>query len=165
MSTNTRLEEDHFLKVISGAPLVSIDLVVRNSQEQVLLGLRTNPPAKGMWFVPGGRVRKNERLEQAFDRIIATELGPDLTQALSFKDAVFLGVYQHFYPDNALQAPNVSTHYVALGYELMVTAGEIFSADLADQHSQQKWWSVDEMLAASDVHFNTKAYIDHTYAE
>jgi colanic acid biosynthesis protein WcaH len=37
--------------------------------------LRTNEPAKGKWFVPGGLVRKYVRLADAFARIVKTEIG------------------------------------------------------------------------------------------
>src|SRR5450830_138978 len=32
---------------------------------QLLLGRRINAPARGWWFTPGGRIRKNEALVQA----------------------------------------------------------------------------------------------------
>ena len=54
------LDEGTFKSVIENAPLVSIDLVVKNSLGQYLFGYRTNRPAKGFWFVPGGRIHKGE---------------------------------------------------------------------------------------------------------
>jgi colanic acid biosynthesis protein WcaH len=36
---------------------VSIDLIVRDADGRVLLGLRNNRPARDWWFVPGGIVR------------------------------------------------------------------------------------------------------------
>jgi colanic acid biosynthesis protein WcaH len=40
----------------------------------LLVGLRTNEPAKGKWFVLGGVVGKNERLADAFARIVKLRL-------------------------------------------------------------------------------------------
>ena len=40
--------------VIRLAPLIAIDLIIRNARDEVLLGLRKNEPAKGCYFVPGG---------------------------------------------------------------------------------------------------------------
>ncbi|MFZ9336231.1 MAG: biopolymer transporter ExbD [Burkholderiaceae bacterium] len=57
------LPENLFRSVVAHAPLVAIDLVVQDRQRRVLLGWRRNPPARGYWFVPGGRVRKDETLE------------------------------------------------------------------------------------------------------
>ncbi|MBJ6922853.1 GDP-mannose mannosyl hydrolase, partial [Vibrio cholerae] len=47
-----RLDELTFKTVVASTPLVSMDLIVRNRYGQVLLGLRTNRPAQGFWFVP-----------------------------------------------------------------------------------------------------------------
>ncbi|TOB15241.1 NUDIX domain-containing protein, partial [Vibrio parahaemolyticus] len=55
-----RLDEQTFKLVVASTPLVSIDLIIRNSKRQILLGQRTNRPAQGFWFVPGGRICKDE---------------------------------------------------------------------------------------------------------
>jgi len=41
----------------------------------LLVGLRTNEPAKNYYFVPGGVIRKNETIELAFERILKAETG------------------------------------------------------------------------------------------
>ena len=56
------LDEARFLEVIDRAPLVSIDLVVVDPDQRVLCGWRVNQPARGFWFVPGGRILKGEAL-------------------------------------------------------------------------------------------------------
>lgn len=43
-------------------PLVSIDLMIKNAQDQMLWGRRNNRPAQVYWFVPSGRICKNEGL-------------------------------------------------------------------------------------------------------
>ena len=90
-----KLNELEFLKVIELAPLFSIDLIVLNEYSEVLVGKRTNPPAKGWWFVPGGRVCKGEALSEAFSRISLMELGLDL----KMDNCQLLGVFEHFYDD------------------------------------------------------------------
>ena len=145
------LELETFKTVVASTPLVSIDLIIRNSQGQVLLGLRNNRPAQGYWFVPGGRIQKDERLEDAFRRLVTVELG---TEA-EFDKAWFLGPYQHFYPDN-FSGENFSTHYVVLGYELTL---DIDLNDLpAVQHQDYRWFTVDKLLASDQVHQHTKDY-------
>jgi NUDIX domain len=59
--------------VIRLAPLIAIDLIIRNARDDVLLGLRKNEPAKGCYFVPGGMILKNEHLADAFARLAKTE--------------------------------------------------------------------------------------------
>lgn len=142
---------DTFKTVIASTPLVSIDLIIRNSQDLVLLGLRNNRPAQGYWFVPGGRIQKDERLENAFRRLVNVELGCDA----AFDQARFLGPYQHFYADN-FSGDDFSTHYVVLGYELLL---DIDLNNLpTDQHQNYRWFSVDELLTSDQVHQHTKDY-------
>ena len=82
--------------VIRLAPLIAIDLIIRNAREEVLLGLRKNEPAKGCYFVPGGMILKNERLAEAFARLAKNETD----HAASFGDARLIGVFEHFYDNN-----------------------------------------------------------------
>jgi len=64
------LNEENFSSVIKSTPLISIDLIVRNLKGEVFLGNRVNDPAKDYWFVPGGRIFKDETRAQAFSRIL-----------------------------------------------------------------------------------------------
>lgn len=145
------LGSDIFSTVVENTPLVSVDLIVRDASQRVLLGLRTNRPAQNTWFVPGGRIDKDESIEEAFSRLVENELGI----LLSIKEAGFLGVYQHFYDDN-FSGTDFSTHYVVLAYELTT---DIALDDLpCEQHSQYRWFDVDALLNFDDVHLNTKAY-------
>jgi len=141
-----------FLNVVASAPLVSIDLIVRNEEGHVLLGKRVNRPARGYWFVPGGSIRKNERIVDAFERISRDELGNPLEQ----KDARLVGIFEHFYDDNFLGEDNVSTHYVVMAYECRLDPAARIVLD--GQHSEVKWWNVEELLDSASVHVNTKAY-------
>jgi len=139
------------MNVVANTPLVSIDLIVKNEAGQVLLGRRTNQPAKGYWFVPGGRILKNERLDEAFLRLSGEELGFSVPSARSR----FLGVYEHLYPDSSFD-PNVGTHYVVLGYELITNLK--LDALPKKQHNDYQWFKIEELLASHNVHANTKAY-------
>lgn len=150
------LSRELFLEIIDSVPLVAIDLLVWDDQERLLLGQRVNPPAQGFWFVPGGRIYKDERLADAFRRITAAELG----QALELSDASFYGVYEHLYPDNFANAPGISTHYVVLAYQIHLVGPELSLP--TDQHQAYRWQAVDELLRAEDVHPNTKAYFQKT---
>ena len=141
---------DTFKAVVANTPLISIDLVVQNDDGEVLLGRRLNRPAQGFWFVPGGRVHKDETLDEAFVRLTAAELG----QTLRRDQANFLGVYEHFYPDNFC-GTNFSTHYVVLAYTLQIPELENLPAE---QHSAYRWFSPDVLLSNELVHENTKAY-------
>lgn len=147
-----RLSREQFLEVVERAPLVSIDLVVRRADGRVLLGKRTNEPAKGCWFVPGGRIHKNERRAAAFRRICEAELG----KPFSIDVARFIGVFEHFYPTNFAAQPGSGTHYVVLAYEL--DAIDLPGKLPADQHGEFDWFEPKRILETEEVHENTKAY-------
>jgi colanic acid biosynthesis protein WcaH len=144
--------DDEFAQVIRLAPLVSIDFIVRDEKEKVLVALRTNEPAKGVYFVPGGRIHKDETIENAFTRILAIETGC----CANFADAMFLGVFQHFYSTNRYASPGYGTHYIVLAYELRFDRRPTIVLD--DQHDVHRWMKEVELKAANDVHENTKAY-------
>ena len=148
------LDKESFRQIVASTPLISIDLIVRNDAGQVLLGQRLNRPALGYWFVPGGRVRKDERLAAAFERLTEDELGIRLLIAT----ADFLGPFEHFYPDN-FSGTDFSTHYVVLGYELI--SGTSLDTLPVEQHSHYQWFTVQELLASEQVHPNTKLYFLH----
>jgi colanic acid biosynthesis protein WcaH len=147
------LESDIFKIIVDSMPLISIDLVVANPVGQVLLGQRLNRPAKGYWFVPGGRVQKGETLDQAFMRLTRVELGVTHQRT----HAQFLGVYEHFYEDSFF-GRDVGTHYIVLGYRLIIPDLTVLPKD---QHAVYRWSSEQELVSAPDVHANTKAYFAH----
>jgi colanic acid biosynthesis protein WcaH len=138
--------------VIRLAPLVAIDLIIRNRRDEVLLGLRKNEPAKGCYFVPGGMILKNERLADAFARLVKNETGQDA----SLDDARLLGVFEHFYDNNRSGRSGYGTHYIVLGYEFSWPSAAAPTPD--DQHSELRWWPMPELLASDRVHDNAKAY-------
>jgi colanic acid biosynthesis protein WcaH len=154
MDSPSALEDGEFSRIVRFAPLVSIDLIIRDSDRNVLVGVRNNEPAKNFYFVPGGRVRKDERLELAFARILAAETGC----SIDFKDARFFGVYQHIYPNNRFGDPGYGTHYVVLAYELNLSRRPAIVLDT--QHHVAKWMSETQLRAAPDVHPYTKAYFE-----
>ncbi len=147
------LNDADFATVVRLAPLVSIDLIIRNAQDQVLLGLRNNEPAKGFFFVPGGAILKNERLHEAFARILERETG----YAAAFADARLIVVFEHFYANNRFGEAGYGTHYIALGYALKLAATSDLKIDA--QHAELRWWDEAELLASQRVHHNTKAYL------
>ena len=75
--------------------LCSIDILIK-VKNKYLFGLRKNRPAKNYYFVPIGRILKNENYESTIKGILKNELG------LSIKNIKYklIGVYDHIYKDN-----------------------------------------------------------------
>lgn len=148
----TWLDRESFRQIVAGTPLVSIDLLVSNEQGQVLLGQRLNRPAQGFWFVPGGRIRKDEHMADAFLRITQDELGISLPLSV----AKFLGPFEHFYTDN-FSGDDFSTHYVVLGYAMKLSVSDLSQLP-SEQHCAYRWFDVDYLMQSDVVHQNTKFY-------
>lgn len=146
------LPADTFRTVVASTPLVAIDLLVRDREGRYLVGERRNPPARGSWFVPGGRIRKNERLAEALRRLCEEELGSGTRLA----EPVFRGAYEHFYDVNFAGEQGASTHYVVLAWEMAL---EHATAELPQaQHGAYRWLTPAALLADPDVHAYTRAY-------
>ena len=141
------LDDATFKTVLDSTPLISIDILLKKGGK-VLLGKRVNKPAQGYFFSMGGRINKNESIDNAMARVALNELNIELKSIPKF-----IGVFEHFYDDSIYK--NVSTHYVDIAYEYEVK--EI--PDLpTEQHSEYKWFTIDELLESKQVHKYTKDY-------
>ena len=152
MTTPHPLTRDEFFPVVRNTPLVSIDLIIKDQKDNVLLGLRANEPAKGKYFVPGGIVRKNESIAAAFAQILKVETGLDKP----ISEANFIGIFEHIYETNTFENPDFGTHYVVLAYELRL--GQRPSVISNSQHCDFRWMFATEIRSALDVHPHTQAY-------
>ena len=138
---------DLFKTIIDNTPLISVDLIVKH-KDKVLLGKRVNKPAQGYWFTLGGRVLKNESIENAIKRIEKLELGVSIES-----DPKFIGVFEHFYDDSIFDG--VSTHYLNIGYEIEVSGLENLPKD---QHDDYRWFELEELIQSDEVHSYVKDY-------
>lgn len=150
------LSSGAFATVVASTPLVSIDLIVRDSNGLVLLGERLNRPAQGYWFVPGGRILKDESLAVAFRRLTRTELGVEA----NIEEANYIGLFEHFYSDSVFCVESaekkMSTHYVVNGFELYLPADH--DRLPTAQHNKYRWFYVEELLKDVRVHKHTQWY-------
>jgi len=134
--------------IVSNVPIVSVDLVV-HTPDGIVLGKRTNKPAKGEWFVPGGRVHKHERLTEAVDRIATEELGVD---TLNIQES--LGAYEHIYATGG--ADGSGKHYLANGF-VVETDSAVNKMVSDEQHSTIRGFAPAEL--PTTLHEYTAAYL------
>lgn len=156
------LDDKTFTCIVDVTPLVSVDLVVVRREKEVLLGMRNNRPAQGFWFVPGGRIFKNETIRSALIRVSEKELGLGTALITGELDPGFLGTFEHFYNDCFAGDIGVSTHYVVLGHILKVPDGMVISAG-DEQHAELRWWPIAEALESPHVHQFSKDYFLRGY--
>lgn len=148
MSTPTQ----DYLHVIEHTQLVSLDILIVNEYNQVLLGYRENNPAKHTWFTFGGRIYKEETPRQACERIAMNEIG----MTLSLDQCHPIGVYHHKYPNNFVN-DEFGTVYIVFAYihrcrnDSIIIQGD-------EQHSRYQWFDIASIHAHPDVHPYVKEY-------
>jgi colanic acid biosynthesis protein WcaH len=136
---------DKWETIVRHVPIVSVDLLVRY-EGGIVLGKRTNEPAKGEWFIPGGRVHKGETRREAVHRVAGAELD------ISVEIVESLGAYEHIY-DSSNSEGVKSKHYLANGY---VVDAHSDSLESNEQHDAvQVFQSQPESL-----HDHIRAYVD-----
>jgi colanic acid biosynthesis protein WcaH len=115
-----------------------------------------NRPAQGFWFVPGGRILKNERLAEVCSRLNEAELGLEL----DIKSARYLGLYEHFYDDSIFTdaETDVSTHSVVNGFELVLPESHVNLP--REQHNEYRWLSEEKFKTSEEVHVFSRWYLD-----
>nr|EGQ39863.1 MAG: ADP-ribose pyrophosphatase [Candidatus Nanosalinarum sp. J07AB56] len=134
--------------IVEKVPICSVDLIILDSdEEKFVLGYRNSEVAGESWFVPGGRVRKNEGLREAAKRVSKEETGLDVDIVEK------LGSYQHFYDESDVGAES-GKHYIANAFIVSPREGEELEKD--EQHRELKWFSD----RPDDTHKYTKRYLE-----
>ncbi len=128
------VHDDHvpeatFATCLEHLPQVCVEVVVE-TDGGVLLARRTNEPARGEWFWPGGRLYKGEDLESAARRVAREELG------LAVAVRELLGARSHFWDRTAVEGLE-DRHTVNLVYRVAPTEKDPTVA-LDDQHDAHR---------------------------
>ena len=152
MNSGTWVSDKEYNNALSVLPLVSIDLIIKNSKNEYLLGFRNTPPANNSWFVLGGRIRKMEKFNDAFRRISKMEIG----QTLEINNSKLIGIFEHMY-DDSVASSEIGTHYVSIAMEIEIEENDGLEI-LGKQHDQYKWFNIKELIKDDKVHIKTKEF-------
>jgi colanic acid biosynthesis protein WcaH len=82
-----------------------VDVVVENSEGEILMIKRSNEPAKDQWWLPGGRIFKKERIKDAAIRKIREEVG------LELNNIVIVGAYETIFDEGPFEIKS-GTHSI-----------------------------------------------------
>lgn len=115
------IEQETYDLIRQHVPICCVDLIVK-IEGKVVLCLRRNEPAKGQWWLPGGRVLKGEELKDAAVRKAKEELGLDVVVTS------FVGTYETMFP----AIHTINTVFVVEPWPLEQ------SIQLEDQHSKYR---------------------------
>ncbi|SMB92991.1 mutator mutT protein [Thermanaeromonas toyohensis ToBE] len=113
-------------------PLVGVGAVIIR-EEKLLLVLRGQPPAQGLWSIPGGRVEAGETLSQALEREVAEECGIviQVGPPIAVLDSIYLD-----------ELGRVKYHFVLVDFWARYVSGELRPAsDVAEA----RWIALKEI--------------------
>ena len=111
-------------------PALGVSGIVFNNLKQILLIQRNQPPAKGFWSVPGGKVEPGESLVEACRREIKEETGLD-TEAKNIVAVVERRVE--------------GFHYVIIDYLALLVDQDNCKPVAQSDVSEARWVSVDHL--------------------
>lgn len=137
---------DKYKFILNNMPVPCVDVVIFNEKKEILLLKRDNEPAKGVWWVPGGRILKNETIADAAIRKVREELGVNskFIHLLGCSDTIFdVGPFE-----------DVTTHTVNV-YGIVEL--ESFDFKLDDLHEDLKF--------SSNIDDFTHEYLKKIYKE
>jgi colanic acid biosynthesis protein WcaH len=145
MTQDDWIPDEQWATIVEAVPIVSVDLVIRR-ENRIALGKRRNNPARGEWFVPGGRLKKGEQLETAVHRVAHEETG------LNIKIMQQLGGYEHHYTVSDIDG--VDKHYIPIGFVVAAPTGALATDT---QHADLRWF--EPPFESIDLHPYVRKYL------
>lgn len=132
---STYLSKQDYQTIIQSVAICTVDIVIFNPElTKVLLFKRENKPMQGVYFTAGGRLFKNETLENCAIRQAKQELGLELKMT----DLVSAGFINEIFEDSAFG--DINYHTVNCFYAYILDPDH--SLKLDSQHSIFAWFDV-----------------------
>ena len=128
------IQKSVYQNIIEILPIICVDIIIRNRNDQYLLVNRMNEPMKDKWWVIGGRVLKGETITQAVFRKAREEAGLRLKQAQAIGYFEALDQTDPFGRDNQY-------HAISIVHEARISGDENIRLD-----SQSREWKFAESL-------------------
>ncbi len=119
------IDEKLYEQIRAVIPTVCVDLIITNKEDLFLLGKRTERPAQGLWWFPGGRIFKWEKWQETAIRKGKEELGVDL------EIGELISIENYFATEEGYHTVNLVVH-------AKYTGGLI---QLDKSHADYRWFS------------------------
>ncbi len=126
-----KINNTEYKKIIENIPICCVDVVICHS-DKILLVYRNTEPAKNEWWFPGGRVYKNEKLEDAAIRKAYEEVG------IKVQIVKMIGVYETLFNKGPFDDLKSGVHTVNI-YFLVKPTSENFKIKIDNTSSDYRW--------------------------
>ena len=136
-----KIPSTEYKKILDNMPIACVDLLIydgNKSNAKFLLVLRKDEPAKNEWFVPGGRIFKNEKIEDAAKRKAFEELG------IKIKLEKQIGCYDLFFEKGIFPDIKDGTHTISVVYLATLEKNQKIKLDKTSL--DYKWFSKNDKL-------------------
>ena len=122
------ISQTDYEQILKKMPIPCVDIaIVANGS--VLLVRRTDPPAEGEWWVPGGRVRKGEMMRDTAIRKAQEEVG------IACHVGPIVHTAETIFPDGP---GGISVHSINSCF-FMYPVGSDLDPKLDDHHAEFRW--------------------------
>jgi len=126
-----KIPDSEYKKILENIPICTVDLVILN-RGRVLLVYRRGGSFRDQWFLPGGRVYKNEKLVGAAKRKALEETGLDVRIKKN------LGAYEWFDKDTTFKDIKNGTHTISTVF-VVETSDDDVQIKLDKTSTAHKW--------------------------
>lgn len=143
------IDKDLYIKILDSVPITTVDIVILNKKkDKILLFKRNNDPLKGVYYTPGGRINKNEPLNNAVIRKGKEELNLDL----NFNNLKYLGIIEEFFEKSSFES--IKVHCINVVYSYILE--DNIEINLDQQHENYNWFDVKDQ----NLHFYVRQKIN-----
>ena len=124
---NKFIPENIYKEFLKNMPIFCIDFLI-NYKDEFLLLKRNEEPLKGIYWLPGGRLKKNETLDKFSHRVQSREI------RIYFKNYSIIGFSNFLFKESINSR---ATHTPTLLFE--ITVQNKFTPNIDKTHSEYRW--------------------------
>ncbi|MBI2436647.1 MAG: NUDIX domain-containing protein [Candidatus Magasanikbacteria bacterium] len=142
ISENRKAPFEVFAKTVEYYPMVAVNIILKNAHGEYLWIKRKNNPAKGEWWIPGGRIFNGETIEQAAHAILKKETG--LSGSIQYiSNQYFEEIFdtRDFDEDDQKIYPKHITHVHYISTTVVIDLANLDTVNLDWQSSEYVWSS------------------------
>lgn len=133
------IESSIYKTIMDCSIIETVDFIIINKDNHILLWLRNNEPLKGVYYIPGGRRHKNEIIMDSAKRKMKEELRLDIDA----ERLIFLWIYDDIFENSMFK--DTGSHYSPITYIYRLTEQEEIDIGVNDgQHANIKFFPLED---------------------